>query len=728
MRGLFVIIIIGLVLYAIGCFQQAYYHRLPGINIPVLPEKFHNQQLLLRGQINTFVKVDNQVRFEFKVQDHPRYQGKIFSVLAEFNPKSQLQLPKLGELWQLQLRLRRPRGFRTKGVAHHGWSMAAKGRYGVAIGDLSCLQCKRLAPSDRWSAFRLAIAHRMTSLGGASSADYAIGAALGRALVLGDKSQLSSEVYTSVQTFGLAHVLAVSGTHIGIMAWLGLCLGAGMWRLFGATGRKGHTLSWQLTVSLLCAVLYGCLSGMALPAQRALLTLIPGTLYYWATGVRLWHHWFWLSFALVLCWSPLAPMAMDFWCSFGAIGLLILAFDRKKSKQSKKAAFIQAQLLLTFGLLPAVIIMSGELSWLSPVLNLVVIPLLAWLILPGLFIGLALSAYGWDWLTQLLLWLLTCGFESVQWLGQQPIAQPSALAFTFWFGSCLVVMVLTMSVPAFRCLRLSSGVLLLLLGVMTLNRPMPGYFWLDVLDVGQGTSVLVRTQHHGLLYDTGPKWQSGRDAAQVVVLPFLRQQGLKTLAMVLISHEDQDHIGGAASVLSKTKPLMLMSSTTIAEFADVAVTPILFQNCKGLQRWWWDGVLFTSLGLTDFTSPNNRSCVLLIDDGLQKVVIAGDIEFAAEQQLLQEYPSLFAGKSAIVVAPHHGSLTSSSTGFIAAVNPAQVVFTTSSPSRFNHPHPQVLARYQIRGICAYNTGSEGSLHWRSDQQQKPACGLKSSKK
>jgi competence protein ComEC len=243
-------------------------------------------------------------------------------------------------------------------------------------------------------------------------------------------------------------------------------------------------------------------------------------------------------------------------------------------------------------------------------------------------------------------------------------------------------------------------------------QPGQGEFWLTLLDVGQGLSTVIQTQHHTLVYDAGAKFSDSFNAGEAVLVPFLRHQGITQLDKFINSHSDNDHIGGAASLLRTWPPVEILSGmpdTAAERFAGIEGLPDPAQ-CHHGQGWVWDGVEFEVLypqpGMS--RKGNNASCVLVIRtvDG-QAAMLTGDIEGSAEQQLLQQYPGKLPAE--VLVAPHHGSKTSSSSGFVSAVLPDRVLFAAGYRNRYGFPKPDVVGRYRRLGSAVHVTGTQGAV-------------------
>jgi len=249
--------------------------------------------------------------------------------------------------------------------------------------------------------------------------------------------------------------------------------------------------------------------------------------------------------------------------------------------------------------------------------------------------------------------------------------------------------------------------------VVTPPQPAPGEAWLDVLDVGNGLAVVVRTAHHALVYDTGPGWNGDMDSGNRIVVPFLRGEGIRTLDGVVVSHADDDHSGGAISVAASRAPAWLLSSLPEEDPVHIAFRRSL--RCEAGQRWTWDGVQFAMLhpsaAMYDEEvrrKENDRGCVLKVSTAGASALLAGDVESRAEAQMLARDPQ--ALRAQVLVVPHHGSRTSSTPAFVAAVAPEIAIFSVGYRNRFHHPHPAIVQRYAAAGAQLRRTDREGALH------------------
>jgi competence protein ComEC len=583
------------------------------------------------------------------------------------------------------------------------------------------------------------------------------------ALVTGDQQAIARADWDVFRATGVAHLMSISGLHITLFAWLAAGLIGTLWRYTPVLGPR-LCLRWPasqagLLGGLLLATAYALFSGWGVPAQRTVLMLAVVTLLR-LTG----RHWPWpqlwlAAAAIVLAVSPWAWLQAGFWLSFVAVGVLFAngrldrrvppAPDATASAGRKLLALgqrglrplwhlLREQGIVTLALAPLTLLFFGQMSVVSLLANLIAIPWVTLVVTPLALLGslgvaaeplAAYSAALWDaaaWAVQ--------GLN--HWLGVMadwPLATYSAPQAPLWAalagvaGGLLLVLRLPWS------LRLAGLPLLLPVLLWQPPTPAPGQFDLLAADVGQGQAVLVRTANHALLYDAGPRYTHESDAGERVLVPLLRALGVR-LDMLVLSHRDADHAGGAAAVLTAHPQAWLLSSLDPAHEL-LAGRPS--QRCQAGQYWEWDGVRFdilhphaTDYGLIAGRTPraNTLSCVLRIraaaapGERPRTALLAGDIERMQERRLVAQAAQIQGGLAAdLLLVPHHGSKTSSTAGFLDTVAPHIALVQAGYRNRYGHPAPEVMARYGARGITVYESPRCGAATWRSGQPAQLRC-------
>ena len=377
---------------------------------------------------------------------------------------------------------------------------------------------------------------------------------------------------------------------------------------------------------------------------------------------------------------------------------------------------LREQWVITVALAPLTLLLFGQVSVVGLVANALAIPWVTLVVTPLAMLGVLVPAL-WDVAASaaglLLVWL--------QWLASFSWGQWSTALPPLWAGVAGVLGGVVLVAPLPWSMRALGVPLVLPVLLWSPPLPPPGQFELLAADVGQGNAVLVRTAHHALLYDAGPRYSLESDAGHRVLVPLL--QALNTrLDMLVLSHRDADHVGGAAAVLAMQPQASLLSSIEASHPLQALRSA---QRCEAGQRWVWDGVQFEVLHpqAADYETaakPNAMSCVLRISNGVRTALLVGDIERAQEARLVAQSEADLL-RSDVLLVPHHGSKTSSSAEFLDAVHPRWALVQSGYRNRFGHPRAEVLERYQERGIGVINSPRCGAMTWKSWQTVDVAC-------
>lgn len=593
-----------------------------------------------------------------------------------------------GERWRLAVSLKRPSGLLNfHGFDQEAWLLAQRIGATASVKD-----GERLAPAR--NAWRDSVRQRLMAVD-------AQGREAGlAALVLGDGSGLAAEDWQVLQATGTVHLLVISGQHIGLLAGLVYGLIAGLAR-YGCWPRTWPWLPWACGLAFGAALGYGLLAGFGVPVQRA--CVMVGLVLVWRLRFRHLGVWWPLLLALngVLILEPLASLQPGFWLSFAAVAVLILAFAGRLGPWSVWQVWTRPQWLIAIGLFPVLLVLGLPISLSAPLANLVAVPWISLVVLPLALLGTALLPL--PWLGESLLWLaggaLAGLFEGLAWLaGLQPAWVPAEVPLGYWWLSLLgtVLLLLPNGVP----LRL-LGLPMLLLAIFPPQERVPhGQVDVVQLDVGQGQSLILRTRHHTLLYDAGPRTGTF-DLGARVVLPSLRKFGVDRLDMMLLSHADADHAGGAAAI-ARGMPIQRVVGGEVEGLPAFLGT----QPCASGEKWQWDGVSFELWQWPGADNGNAKSCVLQVQANGERLLLTGDIDRAAEQAFLA---SPLAVPTDWLQAPHHGSRSSSSKAFLQRLAPGSVLISRGRGNAFGHPHPQVLQRYQALGSQVYDSAEQGAV-------------------
>lgn len=525
------------------------------------------------------------------------------------------------------------------------------------------------------------------------------------ALAVGDQRGIPPEQWTLYTRTGISHLVSISGPHIIVWALIAGALSGWVWRRVPALALRIPAQRAAVVFGLLATTFYCALSGWGVPAQRSLVMLAVSAVA--VLGGRRVAPSAALSLALlaVLLWDPWAVLGRGFWLSFGAVAVLLLAGTGRLVPPSRWREWASAQWAVTVGLAPVLLALTGQVSLVSPLANAVAIPFVSALVLP---LTLAYAVLPWAPLAHLAAWLWGVLAVFLSWLARPEWAvwqQPEApLAWAVLAALGVLWSLLPRGVPG----RLAALLLCVPLLVWRPPRPAVGTFELTLLDVGQGLSATVKTAGHDLVFDTGPRTGRNADAGQRVLVPYLRGEGVTRLSGVIVSHDDSDHSGGAASLVAALHADWLMGA--LRTDSPVRALPVPQRSCQRGEHWEWDGVRFEVLhpapGAVVGRDTNLTSCVLRVSGAGGSALLTGDIPARAEAEL--QALGLLA-PTTVVVAPHHGSHSASSAEFIAATRPRWVVFTVGYRSRFGHPHPEVVARYRAAAAEVLRTDRDGAV-------------------
>ncbi len=531
------------------------------------------------------------------------------------------------------------------------------------------------------------------------------------ALMIGERSSAPPEHWQVLRATGTNHLMAIAGLHIGLIAGLVHQILQFFWRRSAYLSSIYPTQLASAVAALLAAWVYSGLSGFSIPTQRACIML---TFFIGAGLLRrklpAWHAWS-ISLLVVLLINPLSVLSESFWLSFGTLGLIIFGMSGRVSPEGWWWKWVRVQWVIGLGLLPLSLFFFQQTSLVSVLVNSIAIPWLGILILPFCLLS-DFFLLIWPPLGSLFLWIADKNLAGL-WMVLEWFAR---ISFSVWTKAMPSYPLMLITMAACLTLLMPVGVpgriigIIWLLPIILINPPVPrnGEFWLGVLDVGQGLSVVVQTKNHVLLFDAGPR-MGGYDSGESVVLPYLHAIGVRGIDKMIISHGDNDHIGGADVVLH-TLPVSEILTSAVTKFPKN-----LANLCLSGKNWNWDGVNFSILYPypESLALGNDSSCVLKIENGLHSVLLTGDIEKFGENQLLDvQNPNLHAE---LLIVPHHGSKTSSQPRFIAAVAPSYAVFATGYRNRYRFPHASVVRNYREAGVMMLNTVETGALIFKVSQ-------------
>ena len=616
---------------------------------------------------------------------------------------------KAGDKVKLIVKLKEPSGFMNPGGFDlEGWLIQNKI---VATGYVR---------SKSFDTDKSVISHGLTPVSSArnmlqrrllTASDGMVSQGVILALAVGDRSGISTELWDRFISTGTNHLLAISGLHISLVAGFIVLIVQFLWRYTGLSGsstRRGCSLA----AGLAAAFCYAAMAGFSVPTVRALMMF--SVLVCLLVLRRHQRRTQSLAIALsVVCLSdPLSVLAPGFWMSFAAVAVLFLVFSNSQNK-GRAALFgrlMRGHLLVSVGLYPLTLLFFGQASLVAPIANLLVTPLVGMLVTPLVFLSAIAVLVSIPVATFILIitdHLLQLTFTLLEFFSSVPYALLKLSGFTPVAVTLAALTALLMIVPVTAGLRAISLVLTLPLLFPQFDRAQRGEYHVTFLDVGQGTSVVVRTASHTLVYDTGDQFSNRFSAADAVLIPYLRSKAITKVDRLIVSHADRDHSGGADEVLDEFDVGTLMMSSPLPQRPDAPHV-----MCKAGDNWEWDTVRFSVLhpDARMVGSENDRSCVLRISTpGGVDTLLPGDIETYGEGRLLR---SGELQSTEILLSPHHGSATSSGQQFIAALQPKFVVHSAGFKNRFDFPRDEVTARYQSSGTRQFNTSDSGAINFQ----------------
>ncbi|MGH8369493.1 MAG: DNA internalization-related competence protein ComEC/Rec2, partial [Gammaproteobacteria bacterium] len=593
-----------------------------------------------------------------------------------------------GQHWRFTVRLKRPHGYMNPGgFDYEGWLF----RQGIgATGYVRHDQAQLLAGTPRYPLLRARA--RVSSAIKAALPDNEF-AGVAAALAVGDTTGITSAQWQVFRNTGTAHLVAISGLHIGLLAGLIFLLTRLVWRRSAWLCERIPMPLAACVAAMLGAVIYAAMAGFSVSTQRALIMLAAATGAILLRRYKRWQDLFGLALIGVLLLDPLSACSIGFWLSFGAVAAIIYGLGgRSGLKPGRFRELLRTQWVVGIGLLPLLAFFFHRTALVSPLANLIAVPVYSLLVVPSVLLGTLLLPV-WHWGGALLL-KCAAGIMGLSWpvlerLANLPHGQLTAPAPGLPAVLIAMIGVAWLLAPRGLPSRWLGSILLLPL-FFTEGAVIPsGSFDLTLLDVGQGLSAVVRTAHHTLIYDTGPAFSSDSDTVKLVLLPWMQAEGVARPDLAVISHEDNDHAGGLPRLRSRFPGLPVLSGAE-AYFPDV-------WSCVKGQHWRWDGVRFEVL-YPDPTAPshgNDASCVLKITGAGGSALLVGDLMRDGERHLIESQASGLAAQ--VLVAPHHGSRSSSSPPFIAAVAPRLVLFPVGYRNHWHFPNVAVMARYRAAG-------------------------------
>jgi competence protein ComEC len=705
-----------------------------------LPQSLNKQVYVIKGFVRGPVnRQANRLSFDFDVEsfeaqpvitvDTPNSYSLDHLRLSWYAKVGSLPNLHAGDHWQLLVRLKHPRGLTNfSGFDYQAWLVE---KQFSATGYVLASDFNRLVILDNcnWLCFLSSNLSRLrediklfifsTDLSDRNKAIIS-------ALTIGDKSGLG-KWWGDLSRLGIVHLLVISGLHIGLVAGLGVLLGLSIKRIlmimtFDFRNKAFFSRFFPPLCGLLSASFYSLLAGFSLPTQRAMVVVVLVMLckmFY--LRVSPYVAFIWALFLIAVA-QPLAVIGGSFWLSFSAVSILLFYFVPRITVKRNRSGLFLSQWILFVGMTAPLLLFVGKISWLGLVVNLVAVPYVSFITVPLCLMAAVLFFFSasaaqllWQWAGLSIdgLWSLF-NFLPSNW-GFFNFALPTSTLFF----TCLVLLAFTVLLPR----GLVSRWILILPFMLHLIAHKPRLpLRITVLDVGQGLSVVVESQSKLMVYDVGASYGERFDMGSAVVAPFIVSRGFKHVDRVVVSHGDMDHFGGFKG-LSESLPVKqavlppgifshaLQGNSFVGERSYCHASKRWhweFKNSSSKSEWIYFDILSPKLQGhgSDMEDSNNNSCVLLIRWRDISILLPGDIEKQTEKLLLEIYE---LPPVDLLVAPHHGSKTSSGRDFIKQLMPTHVVFSAGYQHHFGHPHADVIKRYELFGSKQWATADNGAV-------------------
>jgi competence protein ComEC len=676
----------------------------------IIPHQFlYDNKVSITGFVASIPKIkNNKQQFVFNI-DHIGVHAISSRVLLSWYQAN--QEVSVGEYWQLQVKLKKPRNYSNPGGFDYKRQLALNNIMAVGYINKKAFRLKRAVPLVyKLAKFRASLASEIRG----KIAHYKTKGIL-IALMLGIKEGISQNQWQLFRLTGTGHLMAISGLHVGLLASNTYLLFLFIWRLSPSLCKRIAAQKIGAIAAIFAAFSYALLAGFSLSTQRALIMCIVFFLRHFIfVWINAWQSWR-IALILVLLLAPKSILMPGFYLSFSAVGILLFS-NQFLISSNKLIHIIKLQCFCVIGLIPFTLYFFQYASLTSIFANLLAIPLVGLIIVPIAIIAMLVIKA--DIASYLL--ILDCTLIAYLITALKFFSSVNYFSFDGVIPSLTALIGFALSLIIISCVRKRELIFVALVMIIPLLYPSRTKIkndtaLIDVLDVGQGLAVLIRTKSHHLLYDTGTKFYKSYDMGELVILPYMRHIGLRQLDIVVVSHTDIDHRGGLNALLLKKAVRHLV--VNVPDYYKKGV------SCHQFKPWKWDGVSFEFLSLKrQFKKSNNTSCILKISNDKQAILLTGDIERKVERHLVNKFATKL--ESTVVIVPHHGSKTSSSIVFIEKVKPQFAFISAGFNNRFNLPHADIIKRYKQRGVRLYNTIDCGMISWTlrdSIKIDKPNC-------
>lgn len=689
------------------------------------------KEVIVSGYIDSIpVSLSRGSRFVFRVREvmhgneRQPYHARV--LLSWYNRAQQVQA---GEDWQLTVKLKRPHGFMNPGgFDYEAWlfqnGIVATGYVRDKAGSPGAVRIQRTEPGISWPGINSIRQKLFFLISGSLESSPFTG--LITALAIGERQHILPQQWEVLRNTGTSHLVAISGLHIGLIAGLAFFLTIRVCRFASGIFTSGALSRLCLVlpankiaamISVIAAIIYAAMAGFSIPTQRALVMVGVVMINIIFNRQNSPSSILAVAIFVILLIDPFAVMDVAFWLSFCAVSTILFAMSNRLSCHTLWWKWGRVQLIVFIGLIPVMLVVFQQLSLVSPVANIVAVPWVSFITVPltlagslSLYAGFGSELITWAAGSLDLLWQFlqfTLKFPLFQWQQHVPVVWTVIFAVVAVF-----ILLLPRGVPA-------KWLVIFMLFPLVLIKPegpQNSDVLFTLLDVGQGLAAVVQTQHHVLVYDTGPQYSEKFNAGESIITPFLKSRGVNKIDSLIVSHADNDHSGGLSAIIENFAISRILTGEVreINRFDGVRHA----EPCNDNQSWSWDGVKFAMMyppevNETLRVTGNNASCVLKITSPYGSILLTGDIELAAENYLHKEINlQNKVLRSDILVVPHHGSKTSSTAGFVADVNAKYALIPVGYRNRFGLPEGTVMHRYRLSGAQILDTASNGAIEFR----------------
>jgi competence protein ComEC len=745
-------------MFTFGFAWNAYYAE--GRLNNILSPEMEGRELTIEGRVAALPQGNLKgAKFAFELGDSASSLPKRIYLSWQPAWKNPQAIPEIipGQRWKLRVKLKRPYGsLNPYTFDFERWSFHQDFGASGSVRSGELLVAKDIGLTEFELRMELARWHLRKKIQSILPTDARYAGVI-IALVMGDQNAIDQDDWRVFNATGIGHLISISGLHVTMLAGVGASIAAFIWR------RRSWPLLIPVTkiaasVGFLTALIYAWLAGFQIPAQRTMYMVGVVAYALWSgRNPRSFDIWWW-ALILVLLIDPMAPYTPGFWLSFGAVAAILYAmgnsagllgiptgkeldvhWTQRLSQALREACRVQA--VVTIALLPFTLYWFYQASVVSPLANAFAIPLVSYVVTPLAIAGALLPEFIGKWL--LLLAHINMEYLAIalDWMASWNWSVVWARQPEWWALLLSGVGIIYAISPGslvhnwkLRTLALSLSAVLFIPQLSFLNPAslVAGEFRATVLDIGQGTAVLLETANRKLLYDTGPIQGKRDDAGQRVILPYLRGKGIDQIDRMVISHSDSDHVGGAATLLKQIQFDFMMGSLPSSNplLKNLQARNIPSIPCRFGQYWIWDDVEFIIWHPHEETlfedgysrKPNEMSCVLEVRNRQASFWLTGDVERQGEAEVVERFDQArllgMSQKQLIFMAPHHGSKTSSSLELLQTLRPDQAFAQNGYRNRYGHPHPAVSARYQDLNIPFYQTPITGAQIWTFKQNVK----------